>query len=429
MLAVKLVKWIKNHIFIKSDEYEVQDLVLIHMLHITLCLIAVSAIFNPFLGLPATVIYSNFFSALLVTLIYWLVRKKKNFWLGKRLYMGFVLLMINFLWIETAGSSGPTLFYILAFIPMLTFVVNNKVLKYAYTVIGINIPALLLLEVYYPELITTYPSELQRVLDILMVCIIFIVFEIPLIIYIKNLVIGQRNEALHSEKVKTSYVTHLSHEIRTPMNAILGFAEILKQDDLEYSERKKYINIINDNGNILLNLLNNIINIEKIEKERTKVNASSFQPYNLLHRIHSSLSHMAADDVEFKVIQPHSSDLSIYTDAVLLYQIISNITFNALKFTTSGHVHISYTYKNNTIIFIVKDTGPGICQSKHETLFNHFEQADDENQFLNINGSGLGLAISKNLSEQLKGQVYFKSEKGVGTAFFIEIPVDFKTLS
>ncbi len=310
---------------------------------------------------------------------------------------------------------------------MLTFLVNNKVLKYAYFFIGINVPTLLLIEVYHPEIITSYPGELNRVLDILLVCVVFIVFEISLIIYIKNLVIGQRNEAVHSEKVKTSYVTHLSHEIRTPMNAILGFAELLKQDDLEREEHNQYIDIINDNGHMLLNLLNNIINMAKIEEEGTKVSPSYFAPFGLLQRVQSSLFHMTPQTVEFKVSEPVQKDLMIYTDVVLLYQVISNLTFNALKFTTKGYVQIGYNLQGNRIIFAVEDTGSGICKSKHATLFNQFEQADDDTKLLNFDGSGLGLTISKNISELLKGKLYFESVKDSGTTFYLDIPVEFET--
>ncbi|MBR8537971.1 hypothetical protein KDU71_20550 [Carboxylicivirga sediminis] len=333
--------------------------------------------------------------------------------------------MINFLWLETAGSSGPTLFYILAFVPLLTFLLNNNLLKYAYLIIGINVPGLLLIEAYFPGIITYYPSEIQRVLDILMVCLIFIIFEIPLIIYIKNLVINQRNEALHSERIKTSYVTHLSHEIRTPMNAILGFAELLEQDDLEMAERKEYINIINDNGHTLLNLLNNIINIAKIEEDSTKVSLSKFSPDSLLERIRASLSFKASNGVDFKILNKPEESVMIHSDIVLLYQILSNITFNALKFTLQGHVYLNYTIIGDSIKFTVEDTGLGICQSKHDRLFNQFEQ-DSDNKLVNFNGSGLGLTISKNLSHLLKGKLYFESEKDKGTSFHLEIPVDYK---
>ncbi|MBS2211718.1 hypothetical protein KEM09_09905 [Carboxylicivirga mesophila] len=425
MLGKQFINRIKELVLIKPDEYTIQELVLIHMLHITLCLIVISAIFNPFLGLPMSVIYSNFASSLIITFIYWVARIKRKFRIAKRLYLAFVVLMINFLWLETAGSSGPTLFYILAFVPLLTFLLNNNLLKYAYMVIGINVPGLLLIEAYFPEIITYYPSEIQRVLDILMVCLIFIIFEIPLIIYIKNLVINQRNEALHSERIKTSYVTHLSHEIRTPMNAILGFAELLEQDDLELAERKEYINIINDNGHTLLNLLNNIINIAKIEEDSTKVSLSKFNPDSLLKRIQASLSFKASNGVDFKTLKKTNESVMIHSDIILLYQILSNLTFNALKFTQQGHVYLSYAIIGDSIKFTVEDTGLGICQSKHDSLFNQFEQ-DSDNKLVNFNGSGLGLTISKNLSHLLKGKLYFESEKDRGTSFHLEIPVDYK---
>lgn len=422
MLRRHLLNWIKRIVLVNPNNFDIQDLVLIHMLHITLSLIIVSAIFNPFLEVPDSVIIINLLSSIIIMFFYWLTRFKKRFALGKLLYLSYVFVMINFLWIETAGSSGPTLIYIVAFIPMLTFMLNNKALTYSYIVIGINIPALILLEAYWPDLIKYYPSELYRVLDILMVSLVFILFEIPLIIYIKKLVITQRNNAREVAIQKTSYITNLSHEIRTPMNAILGFSELLNQDDLEIVEQKSYIQQINENGNTLLLLLNNIINISKIEHGQTEVSLSQFNALQIITRVHSSLSYKQSQLVDFKVIASEKNDEIIYSDAMFLYQILSNLTYNALKFTKKGFVHMDIQSNNDSVTFIVKDSGIGICESKQAYIFKQFEQAKSDYHMINLNGSGLGLAISSNLTEKLNGHICFESEKNVGTTFYLTLP-------
>jgi len=420
------LKQLKNAIFIKADDYDIQNLVLIHMLHITFTLSLISLFINPILGLPKSIIYSNIGSFFFIIFNYWIVRIKQHYELGRWVYLSFVMVMINFLWFESEGSAGPSLFYILAFVPMFIFLVETKRLKYGFIVIGLNVPILLLLEGYKPEWLTYYNSNTQRILDILIVCLVFVIFEIPLIIYVKNLVIQQRNSAKKSEQVKTRYITHLSHEIRTPMNAILGFSELLGQNDLKPEEQHDYINIINDNGHSLLNLLNNIINLSKIEDEQSKISLSSFSAYGLLKNVHSSLSYNAkGSSVDFSIESPKESDVMFSSDVVLVYQVISNLVFNALKFTHSGYVHMGFEAKNEHITFWVKDTGIGISQEKQSSIFNQFEQVYDHSQTLNLSGTGLGLTICKSLSKILHGQLTLESEIAKGSTFYFKLPLQF----
>jgi len=416
---------IKSAVIVDPGKYEIQNLVLIHMLHITFFLSISSAFANPFFGLPLSVIYGNFIALIFIAFNYWLVRSKHNYKLGRRVYLGFVMFMVNFLWIETGGSSGPSLFCILAFLPLFTFLIDNKHLKLGFTIVGINVLILLLLEAFYPNTITHYKTDLQRILDILLVCIIFIVFEIPLIIYIKNVLISQKNAAKKSEKVKTSFVTHLSHEIRTPMNAILGFTELLNQDDLSTEDRTYYTSIINENGQSLLLLLNNIINIAKIEEERTKISLSEFPAYEVLLRVHNSLAYKTPAEVNFQVLPDKTNHQHIESDVILLYQILSNLTFNALKFTAKGYIFLDLNLSKEKVTFMIKDSGIGISKSKHNSLFSQFEQAESISPMHNFNGSGLGLAICKSLTELLNGRIYFESEKGVGSTFYLELPMRF----
>ncbi|WP_430816619.1 sensor histidine kinase [Carboxylicivirga sp. RSCT41] len=425
MWRKRLFSSVKKNLFVSASVYEVQDLVLIHMLHITFTLTFVSAITNPFLNLPKSVVYGNFIAMFFVTLVYWLVRFRSQFVLGRRLYLAFVFIMINFLWFETGGSTGPTLFSILALIPMFTFMIDNRYLKFGYLIIGINVPLLLLAEGYKPELVTYYTSNMQRILDILVVCSVFVFFEIPLIIYVKNTVIKQRNSAQQSALVKTSYITNLSHEIRTPMNAILGFSELLNIGELDKDEQSSYIKHINENGNTLLLLLNNIINISKIEQEQTRISISRFSTLEVLRRVHSSFSYKQSSVLDFKILTDEQDDIIIYSDVVLLYQILSNLTFNALKFTKEGYVHLDIKANDDSLLFIVRDTGTGICESKQASIFKQFEQAKGDNHLINLNGSGLGLAICSNLTEKLKGELCFESEKNAGTTFYLKLPIKF----
>ncbi|WP_289053492.1 sensor histidine kinase [Carboxylicivirga marina] len=216
-------------------------------------------------------------------------------------------------------------------------------------------------------------------------------------------------------------MTNLSHEIRTPMNGILGFAELLKQEDLSDADKKTYINLINENGNTLLNLLNNIISFSKIEDKHTSISLSKFHASEVLKRVYSALSYKPSELVDFKVLASESDEDLIQSDMVLLYQIISNLCFNALKVTKEGFVHLDLNIEDQHITFIIKDTGLGICQTKHANLFKQFEQDRSNNDTLNLEGSGLGLTISYKLSQLLEGELNFESKKGLGSTFYLKL--------
>lgn len=421
-----LIKKIKEHIFIRSEDYSIQDVVLIHMLHITYCLALLSAFSSLFLEFRPVILWSIAIALVYITVIYFIVRIKKEYLIGRRLYMIFVLIFTNVMWIETEGSSGPTLYCLLAFFPLFVFTVRNKKLKYGFITIAINLPILLIIELYYPKYINQYESDLQRIYDIILVCFVFVLFEVPLLIKIKKSVISERNAAQHSERMKTSNITNLSHEIRTPMNAIIGFAELLEDEDIENDDRLNYVRIINDNGQTLLNLLNNIINISKIEEEQARIAVSEINPSEIMQRVHSALSYNTNNsNVDFSIMNRKNAEHILLTDSIMLYQILVNLTFNALKFTTKGFVNIGYNLIGDKITFYVEDSGIGISEDKQAGIFNEFAQ-DNNGKALNIHGSGLGLTISKSLAAILKGKLYFKSEKNVGSTFYLELPLRFQ---
>ena len=142
-------------------------------------------------------------------------------------YMIFVLITINFTWLISEGSLGPTLLFVQGFLPLVLFSYPKKFFVSSISVILFNILSLYCIELYFPELIHHYISREQNSLDVFIVFILFLILELPILIFAKNRVLKQRNEAISSENAKTSLIANLSHEIRTPMNAILGFAELM----------------------------------------------------------------------------------------------------------------------------------------------------------------------------------------------------------
>ena len=232
-----------------------------------------------------------------------------------------------------------------------------------------------------------------------------------------------KEKAEESEHLKTAFLQNMSHEIRTPLNGILGFAQLLKMEDIEEEDVFNYADIIEKSGHRLLELINNVLDISKIEAGTVVLNAKAFHLNQLLADIKKLMLIKFEKKSLYLDIQyglPNEKDI-ILTDAGKLNQILINLINNALKFTTEGGVICSYFVKNNEIHFSVKDTGIGISLEEQEKIFSRFYQTDfTKNR--EFEGAGLGLAITKGLVNLLGGEIGVCSEKGKGTEFYFSIP-------
>ncbi len=239
--------------------------------------------------------------------------------------------------------------------------------------------------------------------------------------------INAKLKAEESDRLKTAFLANMSHEIRTPMNGILGFAEMLNDGQLSEDERKKYLEIINNNGKILINLIDDIIDFAKIEAGQVKITYHNFSLNALLNQIYTSL---LTDRLKFekpgisvKYTKEFSDEESfINSDPNRIRQIITNLVSNAVKFTNDGQIELGYHLKDNAFLeFYVKDSGIGIEKTKLKAIFDRFVQADNSRS-RKYSGSGLGLAISKGFVSLLGGEMWAESEFGKGSTFYFTIP-------
>jgi len=234
-------------------------------------------------------------------------------------------------------------------------------------------------------------------------------------------------KAEESDKLKTAFLANMSHEIRTPMNGILGFAEMLNDDLLSEGNRKKYVEIINNNGKMLMNLIDDIIDFAKIEAGQTKILRQEFSLNALLTQIHSSFLGVNVkkdkDNIKLRIKKVLSNeDCYLQSDPNRLRQILTNLIGNAFKFTKEGYIEFGYNLPKDGIIeFYVKDTGIGISSNKLELIFERFVQAD-YSRSRKYSGSGLGLAISKGFVELLSGKMWVESVENEGSTFYFSVP-------
>ncbi len=247
-----------------------------------------------------------------------------------------------------------------------------------------------------------------------------------------------KEKAEESDKLKSAFLANMSHEIRTPMNGILGFAELLKDENITEQDKMNYIKIIDSNSKQLLNLINDIIDVAKIEagqltlyKKETKINI-------LLHEVYQQFKEeqkrLKKENITFNLKIPDSENPDIFTDIFRLKQILLNLLSNAFKFTNRGNISMGYQIisenGNAYFRFFVSDTGIGIPDNMIHFIFERFGQVQPQ-KFKNRHGTGLGLAISKGLIDLLDGKIWVDSaeqnlaKKTAGhSTFYFTIPIN-----
>ena len=252
-------------------------------------------------------------------------------------------------------------------------------------------------------------------------------FLIWVYLYIKSKQSSESEKKVKaSATVKENFLANMSHEIRTPLNAVLGFANILRSTKLD-EEQKEYVEVIQTSGDNLLSIVNDILDLSKIEAGMLRIEEAPFKIPDIVSTVEAMLK-PRAEEKGLKLIVNIDSEIPecVSGDAVRLTQILVNLTTNAIKFTEDGGVYLRATAikKQNDIVtieFLVRDTGIGIPEEKQAHIFDRFEQAEASTT-RRFGGTGLGLSIVKNLVELQKGTITLFSQQGVGSSFTIELP-------
>lgn len=236
--------------------------------------------------------------------------------------------------------------------------------------------------------------------------------------------ISAKNEALKSSQAKSEFLARMSHEIRTPMNAIMGMADLLKETKLS-DDQQYYVTIFCKAGEVLMALINDILDLSKIEAGEVSLENIPLDLSKVLGDIHEIMKPRALEKgLEYSFdISPQISPY-LLGDPTKVRQVLINLISNSLKFTERGSIRVTIgrnPSKKDHLLISVSDTGLGIPLAKQHLIFQKFSQADSSIT-RKFGGTGLGLAISKSLVELMGGQIWFKSREGVGTSFFITIP-------
>ncbi len=247
--------------------------------------------------------------------------------------------------------------------------------------------------------------------------------------------IAAKEKAEEADILKSAFLANMSHEIRTPMNAIIGFSSLLETEELSKEEQKDFLSIINKKGNDLLALINDILDLSKIESGQISIykTQSTIKPifdellttYESTTGKYERILETKRKNIDFRIGECIPDNFYFSSDFHRIKQILNNLVNNATKFTGEGFIEFGcyFVDNNNYIEFYVKDTGCGIPSDKLESIFNRFEQVDSEYQTRNYGGAGLGLSIVRGLVELLGGKIRVESELGNGSTFYFTIPV------
>jgi signal transduction histidine kinase/ActR/RegA family two-component response regulator len=384
-----------------------------------------------------------FFSAVFVTTVRSLPFKFRVSWLL------FLIYLIGIYSLLESNNSALGFAFFISYALLSGILVGQK--RAWMSVITISVALALIGGLLYSSLITIPFKATIPLQDYIKSSLIFLVITLvtlfPLVSLINGLIFNLEKEtrfrrllrrdhedltlakrkAEESDHLKTAFLSNMSHEIRTPMNAILGFSNLLSHPDISMTEKEEFINLIRINGKNLLTLVEDIIDISKIDSGQLQIKNAPCKLHELMLQVYESFQ----DDIKRRglfnlklYLKEGVSDenIRILTDEHRLKQILVNLVGNAVKFTERGFVEFGYTQEDDQFLrFYVKDTGIGLPQGKENEIFERFSKFNSDKERL-YGGTGIGLSIAKHLVTLMGGEIWVESEPLVGTTFYFTLP-------
>ncbi len=358
--------------------------------------------------------------------LYYLLRFQKYHEIYKwfATFIGFVY--IDFLWFVNNGSFGPIPYlFVIVFISFI-FIWRGWKLAVIMLFFALNFYSLFYIEYHYPNIIVPYANLETRFLDFYLGFTLYLGMILALVMFARNVYVKEKELAENADRLKSAFLENMSHEIRTPMNAIMGFAGLLRRKNLDEKRRENYIEIINNSGTYLLQLINDIIDYSKIEANVVELNIKNTDIHILLNELKLTVDQLLQKYEKSNILFSYSilkPDFELFTDANRLRQILYNLIVNAIKFTETGTIKLNCIIEKERVLFSVKDTGIGIEASYKDKIFERFVKVDKHSNNKLYRGTGLGLSISKYLVEKLGGEIWVDSTIGEGSEFCFFIPV------
>jgi PAS domain S-box-containing protein len=284
---------------------------------------------------------------------------------------------------------------------------------------------------HWENISVTRKDETKRIVDAVNIpllkqnTMVSTAMDVTALHQIQNDLIMAKEKAEEGDRLKSAFLANMSHEVRTPLNSIIGFSELLADPDFDEHEKNEFIQHIISNGNNLLNIISDIVDISKLETGKVTFHIKHVNACQFISKVYDRFSMLAVTkNIELVLTLPHSvEEIFVLADTDRLSQVFNNLIGNALKFTIGGYIEIGYLSQGNKVEFFVKDTGIGIPVQYQDIIFDRFRQVE-EDKTRKYGGNGLGLAISKNLVELMSGNIWVKSQPGHGSEFYFTLPAE-----
>jgi len=355
---------------------------------------------------------------------YFLSRFKNKFILARLLLTNYLCFLLGFLFFINNGSQGPILYLYIVYLLLLLIVWKGKSRNFLIGAFVVNILLLLFVEIKYPHFTHSYENETSRLLDVYVSYLIYTIIFGVVMLFTLRAYVREKQKAVQSDQLKTAFLANMSHEIRTPMNAILGFTQLL-ENDLVPEKKEAYLRVIKDNGHSLLRLIEDIIDVSKIEAGELKIRNGETNLDKIFDGLISAFRQILKEfpEKEIELIKESGTEgLVVISDGARLKQILTNLLHNAIKYTDSGTIILGFKQEDEYLKFYVRDSGEGIKSEYLEEIFDRFRKIETDRTKKIQPGTGIGLSISKNLAELLGGKMSVSSEYGTGSEFSFTIP-------
>jgi signal transduction histidine kinase/CheY-like chemotaxis protein len=362
-------------------------------------------------------------TSLIVIFFYILSRIFKKYRIPRLIISYLLPVLLSFVWFQNGGTKGPIIYIFFVYFSFVLIEWDGLNRTILLIFLGLDLSLLYLLEYLYPSMVASYSNDISRMADLYSGVFLYFGLAGIIILYAKQKYIRERKKAEQSDRLKSVFLANMSHEIRTPMNSIIGFSRLLKRD-LEPEKKVDYIEIIDENGKYLLKLIDDIIDISRIESENIQVVKGSCNIYKLFQKLNTSFTQVIRRHeknevkLSFSYVRP---EFTIETDGVRLEQILTNLIMNAIKFTERGSIDVGVEEAGHALHFYVRDTGIGIKPEHLEEIFRQFFKLEDDTLKFIQRGTGIGLYLSRKLTELLGGRMWAESVYGRGSTFHFTV--------
>jgi signal transduction histidine kinase len=386
-------------------------------------ILSFSALFNWLFGLHFYLVLSSAVGSVIFSLLYLfgrnINRSRLFYWITSVLS----LIYLNIIWFLNFASQGPILPLYVVLYAFLILVFDKKYLFAISSLLFANVGLLLAFELYFNDHIVTYDNSQTRIIDVYIGLIFSLLIIYTFVAAIKKNYIHQYERAKMSDHLKSAFLANMSHEIRTPLNAIVGFSSIINDPDIKEEDKRDFEIQIQKNSDYLLSLIEDIIDVSKIESNQLTVKIQKVNVVPLIDQITQSFQMTVPTEKNIQIInQIGVPELIVEIDKVRFEQILRNLLSNAVKFTDNGSIEVGCLMGREFYTFFVKDSGIGIHTEHLQIIFERFRKVDNSKQQL-YRGTGIGLFLSRQLVELFGGKIWAESEVGKGSTFYFTIPV------